>query len=100
MSEENLPDDDNRRGERQDVEFEVVYISAREEGTGVLVSISKSGALLEDTSLKPKLGAEVQLNVILYGGDAPVQLRGQVTRYTKTGFAIEITRWYKPKGLE
>ena len=91
---------DQRRGVRRQIEFEVVYNSGREEGTGVLVDISNSGALFEDTSLQPKLGTEVQLNVLLYGEDGSVPLLGKVVRHTLTGFAIEITRWFKPDALE
>ena len=91
---------ERRRGERRQIEFEVVYNAGREEGVGVLVDISNSGALLEHTSLQPKLGTEVQLNLLLDGDHGPVPLIGRVTRHTTTGFAIEITQWFKPEGLE
>jgi hypothetical protein len=95
-----MANEDQRATVRHRIEFEVVYNAGREEGIGVLADISTSGALIEDVSLQPKLGAEVQLHLILYGDDGPVRLSGQVIRHTPAGFALEITRWFRPDALE
>lgn len=100
MANEHADKHDQRKGIRQRIEFEVIYNAGREEGIGLLADISTSGALIEETTLQPKLGSEVRLHLILYGDEGPVRMRGVVSRHTATGFAIEITQWFKPSGLE
>lgn len=89
-----------KRNPRHLVQCEAVYSVGREDGVGVLIDVSTSGALIEDASLLPKLGAEVRLHVILYGDDGPVRLQGVVNRHTVSGFALEITHWFRPDALK
>lgn len=91
---------DQRHGVRHRIDFETVYSAGREEGVGVLVDISTTGALIEDATLQPKLGSHVHLHLLLYGDQGPVQMHGKVIRHTLSGFALQITRWIPPEGLE
>ena len=95
-----MGNEEQRTGVRHQIEFEVVYNAGREEGIGVLADISTSGVLIEDASLQPKIGAEVQLHLILYGDDGPVRLVGRVNRHTVSGFALAISRWFRPEDLD
>jgi hypothetical protein len=80
--------DQNRRSERIRTRFETLYSSERQEGAGVLADISYSGALLEGTSLRPRIGSRVRVYILLPGRETPFELVGQVIRYTEHGFAI------------
>ncbi len=79
---------DNRKHPRFRTRFDTLCSSGREEGVGVLMDISYSGAHLEETSLRPPVGTEVRLYVFVQPV-SPFELVGQVVRHTETGFAIE-----------
>ncbi len=66
----------------------------RVEVAGVLVNISYSGALIEDTGMWPKIGTPVVLYVYLKPASAfeaatPFELAGSVARHSSTGVAIQ-----------
>jgi len=66
----------------------------RVEGTATLANISYSGALIENTSMRPEIGARVVLYVHLKPPEAfraatPFELTGHSVRHSSTGFAIE-----------
>jgi len=67
--------------------FDALCSAGREEGAGVLADISYSGARLEDTTLRPKLGTEVRLYVFVQPV-SPFELVGEVVRSDASGFAI------------
>ena len=54
----------------------------------MLVDISYSGALLENATPMPKLGADVRVYVFIQPV-SPFELTGRVVRQTEEGFAIE-----------
>ncbi len=79
---------------RISIRLAVFYSSGRMEGDGVLGNISYSGALIEDTTMRPEIGTPVALYVYLKPPNAfeavtPFKLVGHVTRHTSDGFAIE-----------
>ncbi len=79
----------NRRREgRIQTHFEALYSAGRQEGAGVLGDISYSGALIEESSLKPDIGTELRAYVFVQPV-SPLELVGRVVRHTETGFAIE-----------
>ncbi len=82
------PKENGKRAFRIETRFETLYSAGREEGSGVLVNISYSGALLESTSMCPKVGSDVRVHVF-YQHEAPVEAIGRVVRHTGSGFAIE-----------
>ncbi len=81
-------DSSNRRRDgRIPTQFESLYSAGRSEGTGVLVDISYSGALIEKSTLKPELGKAMRVYVFVQPV-APFELTGTVVRHTEDGFAI------------
>jgi hypothetical protein len=83
-----------QRNYRIDIRLATFCSHGRVEGAGVLANISYSGALIEETSMRPEIGAQVILYVYLkppsaFGGATPFELVGHIVRHTDTGFAIE-----------
>ena len=67
--------------------FETLYSLGRMEGVGMLTDISYSGALFEETTVKPDIGTEVRAYVFVQPV-SPLELVGEVVRHTDNGFAI------------
>ncbi len=85
---------DRQRDNRISIRLAAFCSHGRVEGAGVLANISYSGALIEDTSVRPEIGAPVILYVYLkppnaFGAAPPFKLTGHVVRHGPTGFAIE-----------
>ena len=78
-----------RRSPRIRTWFETHFSSQRQEGEGVLADVSYTGARVEDTGIRPSVGALAILYVCLPDDPKPFQLEGKVTRHTDAGFAIE-----------
>ena len=83
-----------RRDHRTPMPLEVHYSVGRAEGVGVLADISYSGALIEDTAMRPKIGTPIVLYVYLKPPSAfeavtPFELPGHIIRHSSTGFAVE-----------
>ena len=74
---------------RAEVEIIVLCASGTDRGAGTLESLSLSGALLQKTSIRPKLGAAVEIRFRLPGDEKPVALAGTAVRHSTSGFAIE-----------
>ena len=78
----------NRRGEgRFTTRFDSLISSDRTAGSGVLADISCTGALIEESTLKPELGKTIRLYVFVQPV-APFEVAGTVIRHTESGFAI------------
>jgi hypothetical protein len=82
------------RDNRIPIRLEAFCSYGRVEGLGRLANISYSGALIEDTSMRPEIGARVVFYVYLkppsaFGAPTPFELAGHVVRHTSTGFAIK-----------
>ena len=85
---------ERRRGNRVSTALNAHYSSGPEEGIGVLVNISYSGALIEDSSVQPTVGSKVRIYVFVEPTDpiapaSPYELVGRVIRHSSSGFAIE-----------
>jgi hypothetical protein len=83
-----------RRDNRIPMPLEVHFSFSRVEGFGKLADISYSGALIEDTAMRPKIGTPIVLYVYLKPPSAveaatPFELSGHVVRHSSTGFAVE-----------
>ena len=78
-----------RRDPRFRTRFDALYSSGCDEGSGVLVDLSYSGARLENTTLMPQSGTKVRLYVFIQPIQ-PFELVGHVVRHTEEGFAIEV----------
>ena len=85
----------NRRPDKRiPTELEIFYYARRVDAVGVLANISYSGALIEGTRVRPKIGAFVVLHVHLeppsaFAAETPFEVVGHVVRYSSAGFAIE-----------
>jgi hypothetical protein len=78
---------DPRRSPRFRTRFDALIAADAQQGAGELVEISYAGALLEDASTRPPVGARVTLYVFV-APVAPFELTGQVARHTESGFAV------------
>ncbi len=91
-----MHDDDRKQSERRDSHRAVAHFKCLcsgywRKGSGVLVSISGSGALIEETSFVPVGGELVGLSLELPLPGASL-LIGWVSRHTDSGFAIEFDK--------
>lgn len=82
---------ERRRDTRVRTQFETLYSAERQEGSGILTDISYQGAQLEDTSIKPQIGAHVRIYVFVRPV-APFELVGNVVRHSNEGFAVEFEK--------
>ena len=85
---------ERRRGDRFNTALNAHYSSGPEEGIGVLANVSYSGALIEDSSVRPSVGSRVRVYVFVEPADpiapaSPYELVGRVVRHSSSGFAIE-----------
>ncbi|MBW2542668.1 MAG: PilZ domain-containing protein [Deltaproteobacteria bacterium] len=85
---------EKRRDPRFAVALNAHYSAGPEEGIGVLSNISYSGALIEDSSVRPTVGSRVRIYVFVEPRDpiapaSPYELIGRVVRHSSSGFAIE-----------
>ena len=76
-----------RRNPRFRSDLVTLFAVDGREGSGVLAEVSYSSARLEETSLRPRPGARVQLQIVVQPIE-PFTLRGRVARLTESGFAI------------
>ncbi len=85
----------NRRPDKRfPTHLETFYYARRVDAVGVVANISYSGALIEDTRVRPKIGTFVALYVHLeppsaFAAETPFKLTGHVVRHSSAGFAIE-----------
>ena len=85
----------NRRPDKRfPTQLETFYYARRVDAVGVVANISYSGALVEDTGVRPKIGTFVVLWVHLeppsaFAAETPFELDGHVVRHSSNGFAIE-----------
>jgi hypothetical protein len=85
---------EKRRADRVSTALNAHYSSGPEDGIGVLANISYSGALIEDSSVRPTVGTNVRIYVFTEPEDpiapaSPYELVGRVVRHSSSGFAIE-----------
>jgi hypothetical protein len=79
---------DRRRTPRFKARFDALFGAGAREGTGTLTEISYSGALIDQASELPEVGAQVRLYVFVKPV-APFEIVGHVARHTETGFALQ-----------
>ncbi len=84
------------------IRFQVYCSFERVEGTASLANISYTGALVEDTTVRPEIGARVKLYVHLkppcaFEAETPFELTGVVARHTSNGFAVEFEDNHDPE---
>ena len=77
---------------RAEVDIVVLYASGTERGSGILASLSLSGALLETTSIQPPIGAAVEIRIRMPNDDKPLALAGIAVRHSASGFAIQFSK--------
>jgi hypothetical protein len=80
---------DKRRNPRFRTRFDALYSLGREEGSGVLVDLSYSGARLENATVAPEPGTKVRLFIFIQPIQ-PFELIGHVVRHTENGFAVAV----------
>lgn len=92
------PQDDAEESQparRFQLRIDVSYESGGQAGSGTLVDLSSSGALIEDVDRPLCAGAYVEICYRLEGEDKPTLLHGRVVRKTDDGFGVEFV---EPRG--
>ena len=89
------------RDDRILIRLDVFCSFERVEGTASLANISYTGALVEDTSVRPEIGTRIKLYVHLkppcaFEAATPLQLTGVVARHSANGFAVEFEDNHDP----
>ena len=89
------------RTNRFPISLQVYCSFERVEGIASLVDISYTGALLEDTAMRPKIGTRIILYVHLKPPRAseaaiPSELIGLVSRHSSDGFAVKFESSHNP----
>ena len=79
---------ERRESNRVIANFEWLCTGFKRKGTGLVVDLSDSGALLEEASFVPVRGELVGLAIEIAAGESGL-LIGWVTRHTDDGFAVE-----------
>jgi hypothetical protein len=80
---------EKRAAQRIAVHLSVLAISGKEQGDGKLVDVSLSGALIESSEIRPRLGAPVKITIPGAQQDSPPrEFLGTVARHAAGGFAI------------
>ena len=90
-----------RRHDRTPMPLEVHFSYGRVEGVGELADISYSGALIEDTVMRPEIGTPIKLYLYLQPPSAftaatPYELPGMVVRHSSDGFAVKFEDSHDP----
>ena len=90
-----------RRHDRTPMPLEVHFSYGRVEGVGELADISYSGALIEDTAVRPTIGTPIVLYVYLkppraFEAEVPSELPGMVVRHSSDGFAVKFEDSHDP----
>ncbi len=67
--------------------FDVLCSDGEREGSGTLVNISRSGALLDSVSILPELGSKIRLYIFIQPVH-PFELSGEVVRCDDARVAI------------
>ena len=70
-------------------------------GVGALTNISYSGALIEDTAVRPTIGTPIVLYMYLkppraFEAEVPSELPGMVVRHSSDGFAVKFEDSHDP----
>ena len=92
----------NRRHyNRIPIRLEAFYSAGRVDGVGSLANISYSGALIEDTVMRPEIGTPIKLYLYLKPPSAfvaadPFELAGHVVRHSSNGFAVKFENSHDP----
>ncbi len=77
-----------RRFERTETRFEVVWAADGLDGVGVLRNLSRSGAWIDAMRVRPPVGAKIQVAILEEEWDATVA-EGEVVHRSSLGFAVE-----------
>ncbi len=89
---QSLDDRDYKRaGDRVSVRFRATYRARTIEGSGFVRNISHSGALIDPAEPPLLAGGQTKLCFSFFEGSLPVEVKAEVVRETKTGFAVRFT---------
>jgi len=78
---------DRRNHPRFRTKFDVLCSTGETEGAGILVNLSRSGAVVESANALPEIGMKVRLYVFIQPV-CPFELAGEVVRADEKAFAI------------
>ncbi len=81
-----------RRKARASVRFKVAYHGPSFEGTGTVLNISKTGALIEDCDRLLMTGIDIKLSFSFFEDSIPIEVPATVVRETEQGFGVQFTK--------
>lgn len=81
-----------RRKARASVRFKVAYHGPSFEGTGTVLNISKTGALIEDCDRLLMTGIDIRLSFSFFEDSVPIEVPATVVRETDQGFGVQFTK--------
>ena len=92
----------DRRADRFPIPLKVYCSNERVEGVASLVNISYSGALLENTDMRPEIGTRIKLYMHLKPPCAneaakPSELAAIVIRHSSDGFGVVFENYRDPE---
>ncbi len=90
-----------RRADRFPIPLKVYCSFEGVEGVASLINISYTGALLENTAMRPEVGTRIRLYLHLkplsaFEASKPSELAGIVIRHSSDGFAIVFEHYQDP----
>ena len=82
----------DRRKPRASVRFRVAYRGSSFEGTGTVLNISTSGALIEDSDRLLMTGIDITLAFSFFEDSVPIEVPAEVVRETEQGFGVQFRK--------
>ncbi len=82
----------DRRRPRAHVRFRVDYRGPSFEGTGLVLNISTSGALIEDADRLLMTGIDITLVFSFFENSVPIEVPAEVVRETEQGFGVQFRK--------
>jgi Trk K+ transport system NAD-binding subunit len=81
-----------RRKPRANVRFRVAYRGPSFEGTGIVLNISTTGALIEDADRLLMTGIDIMLAFSFFEDSVPIEVPAEVVRETEQGFGVQFRK--------
>ncbi len=95
------PEKDRRRAARLPAHIQLLYSVGREDRSGTLVELSRTGARIEPFEWgSPPIDARVLLCILTGVRDQQIEIEARVARHTENGFAVEFVNGASVEVLE
>jgi hypothetical protein len=92
-----LPEQERRVAPRFKLRAPTEYQNESVHGSGMIWDISASGARIENVTSVVDPGATIALRSSFFPGSFDVQIKGDVVRHTRSGFAVQFVELEAPQ---